>query len=173
MTFVEVTDSAVKIGLGALLSGIFAWLAMRNQQRHDVARERLRRRFDAIEAIADQFHAASRTYVEAGNVALAVLHGVGEGDALLKALDEIPTAGDELSRIDGRLRLLGLTTIADQIAEYQNIADDMRGSTLDVIHEKRAFAEQDFAGFKKLAGNLRVKRDTIYRLLADAYSTVV
>ena len=54
MTWIEVADSALKVGLGALISGVTAYLIARNGHARDALMERLRRRLDTVHSTVDE-----------------------------------------------------------------------------------------------------------------------
>src|SRR4051812_36581918 len=114
MTSLEVVDSAVKIGLGAVLTGIFAWLSGRSSHHNELAKERLRRRQDAIERIAEQFETASHAYLAASSQAMLLVIGVGDVQKCIDAMDTDETAA-ALKTIDGRLRVFGLVDAAKEL----------------------------------------------------------
>ncbi|WP_312704138.1 hypothetical protein [Stenotrophomonas lactitubi] len=54
MTLLEVLDSAVKIGLGALIAGVSALLLSRSQHRRELDRARIDREFQLLKDVAEQ-----------------------------------------------------------------------------------------------------------------------
>src|SRR5215203_1779965 len=55
MTPLELADTAVKIGLGALVAGVFALLGASRQHRRELERERLKPRERVLEKVAEEF----------------------------------------------------------------------------------------------------------------------
>lgn len=54
MTWLEIIDSAVKIGLGALIAGASAWLLARGQYSHDLRKGKVSREFELLKDIAEK-----------------------------------------------------------------------------------------------------------------------
>jgi hypothetical protein len=54
MTWIEVADTAIKVGLGALVSGFTAYLIARHAHKRDASLEHLRRRLDVMHSIVDE-----------------------------------------------------------------------------------------------------------------------
>ena len=54
MTFLDVLDSAVKIGLGALIAGASAILLSRSQHHRELTRARIDREFEILKDVAEQ-----------------------------------------------------------------------------------------------------------------------
>lgn len=54
MTWLEVIDSAVKIGLGALIAGASSLLLSRSQHRRELDRARVDREFEMLKDVAEQ-----------------------------------------------------------------------------------------------------------------------
>lgn len=54
MTWLEIIDSAVKIGLGALIAGASAWFLARGQYSHDLRKNKVSREFELLKDIAEK-----------------------------------------------------------------------------------------------------------------------
>lgn len=54
MSYLEILDTAIKIGLGALISGVTTWKVARLQHKNEDEKERNRRRIDNLEKVASQ-----------------------------------------------------------------------------------------------------------------------
>jgi threonine dehydratase len=52
VTTIDVIDSAVKIGLGALISGLATYLVAKSSHDKTIAKERAQRKRDMLEAVA-------------------------------------------------------------------------------------------------------------------------
>src|SRR5438445_9745270 len=53
VTSLDILDTAVKIGLGAAITGVSAWALASKQHRIDLAKERIRRRQQLLETVAE------------------------------------------------------------------------------------------------------------------------
>ncbi|WP_421201141.1 hypothetical protein [Aeromonas enteropelogenes] len=54
VTYLEILDTTIKIGLGALISGITTWRITKLQHRNDDEKQIKIRRFENIELVAEQ-----------------------------------------------------------------------------------------------------------------------
>jgi len=66
MTALEIVDTAIKIGLGALVSGFASYLIMRRTQAHETdkdVRAQLTARVEEIIGRVEEFHSAFQSYV--------------------------------------------------------------------------------------------------------------
>ncbi|MBU4499978.1 MAG: hypothetical protein KKG40_07180, partial [Gammaproteobacteria bacterium] len=59
MTYLEVIDTAVKVGLGALISGLSAYWMAKSKNRDDLRRERSGRHHGLLEQSAEQIECFS------------------------------------------------------------------------------------------------------------------
>src|SRR5690349_6945547 len=63
MTSLEVIDSAIKIGLGAAITAVSAWLTLRASHRHDFKKELFKRRLEKMEGIVTAVQAHYEVFV--------------------------------------------------------------------------------------------------------------
>src|SRR5277367_4686441 len=63
MTWIEVTDNAIKIGLGALIAGAITLLLSKSSSAHELRKEKIRRRSDMLERIAEDFEKSQTTFL--------------------------------------------------------------------------------------------------------------
>ncbi|WP_250163108.1 hypothetical protein [Psychrobacter sp. WY6] len=54
MTWIEVVDSAVKIGLGALIAGVIAFLLSSTQHRNELKKAKIEREFEMLKEVAEK-----------------------------------------------------------------------------------------------------------------------
>ena len=55
MTWIELADTAIKIGLGALISAVATYLTLKQGHKHERVAENARRKLDLIERVAQKF----------------------------------------------------------------------------------------------------------------------
>lgn len=132
MSFLEVLDTSVKIGLGAVIAGAFALFSSRRQHLQDLARERMKRRERVLEKVAEDFELAyqalSAKYERVRGLAAVV------GDAryhpnaqdFLQGTDDFP----RLHVIESRLLLLGLRFEAEMIMGFRHFAGEFEKAAL-------------------------------------------
>jgi len=166
MTLLEVADTAVKIGLGALVAGAFALLASRRHHIHELDRERMKRRERVLEKIAEEFELAyqalSAKYEKVRSLANLVRDPRYHPNAqdCLRGVDDFP----RLHVIESRLLLLGLRSEAEMIMGFRHLAGEF---------EKMALPkDQSHPDPQTLNAQLEIlfqQRVAIYRRLAEFY----
>jgi hypothetical protein len=126
MTWIEVTDTAVKIGLGALIAAVSAALGARSARKHDLYRDVLKRRQDLLIEITNEFEVVHSNLVEfAGSFGRADNPASQPElrDAALKKISELGPKLDKslvtLQMADGKLLLIGLPAGAGALADYR------------------------------------------------------
>jgi hypothetical protein len=125
MTKWDVLSDAIKIGLPSLITAVTAIRIARVTRSHELAKERLRRRQDALEKVSDDFQAAcfrlsqlainysayreSQIEPAAGRIAL---------DDLWKSGDAINESTKDIYLIAGRIKLLRLKKCEKDFDEF-------------------------------------------------------
>ena len=67
-TWVSIADTAVKIGLGAAISGVFGWLIARHTTRSAITKLIFERRSDRLATVAEQYEAFFQAYLKYTNL---------------------------------------------------------------------------------------------------------
>jgi len=132
MTYVELADTAVKIGLGALIAGIFSLLASRRAHFQELDRERMKRRERVIEKTAEDFELAYQTLSVKYERVLGLAAVVVGDKYRINAHDCIHSSDDfpRLHIVESRLLLLGLKKEAVLIKRFRSIAGDFERMAL-------------------------------------------
>lgn len=124
MTWVEVVDSAVKIGLGALIAGVSAFLLARSQFGHELRKTKVSREFELLKDIAEKverfthsalkywalsadWHRARRSHPEAK-----------KSETMLSTQKELFSQFNELTSAEAFLLLLGEKEAQQQLRAY-------------------------------------------------------
>jgi hypothetical protein len=121
----DILDTSVKVGLGALIGGIgSAWMA-RRQRQHDFDKEMMRRRCDTLERISDDFEQRHTLMVDwfATVRVQSGLRALGQQlddfqSIEKKAQDRIGESASQSHKIVGKLMLLGFPDCARAHNEY-------------------------------------------------------
>ena len=169
MTWLEVADTAIKIGLGALIGGLISLIVQRRAHAHDDRSELLRRRRDTMDEICKDFEGVHATTVEFASGAEHILNSQPFGtDTLRNMLEPRDTRSSRskglavLQHLEGRLSLLGYPSIAQLIQDYR----------MDLARMGKATDTKDWnAGVKtvnEIQASLEKRRVTIY----EHFSTV-
>src|SRR5437870_290514 len=111
MTLLDIIDTAVKIGLGAAISGVFVALNTRATHSHELRKERLRRRQDTIERLIEQFEQIHTFITECYSYRRTVLRHPDDQAAkqkLAELLERAMQPYQQLHVLEGKFLLLGL-----------------------------------------------------------------
>ena len=143
MTWIEVIDSAIKIGLGALIAGTSALLLSHSQHRRDLGRARVDREFQILKDVAEQTERFTQATLRYWSLA-SDYHRLRRQDQSLSAKKQADLAESkdtlfnlfhELTSSEAKLLLLGkrdaqsaLRTYGDMVGAFRR--DAMRESEL-------------------------------------------
>ena|SRR5687767_10077874 len=172
ITPIEVVDSAVKIGLGALISGIATYLLARANYRKEMQQEHLRRRTDLLEGVAQQvavFDQAVVIYLRSLVHWLMSMPGTemsGETFTELSKLNvQHQDAGKELKSAEAKLLLLGEVNCQKHLRDYIETARVPRLSSVAArLHTKEEI--------RMTMEQVREKRESFYAELSYAYKRI-
>lgn len=139
MTYLEVIDTAVKVGLGALISGASAYWMAKNKTRDDFRRERLIRHHGLLEKSAEQIenfsHVTLRYWaliVEWVRVRDQKLEFSSQkSDELTKTKIEFFNAFSDLTSAESKLLLLGHTEAQKLLRKFGEVAKHVRRYAFD------------------------------------------
>lgn len=124
MTWIEIVDSAVKIGLGALIASASALLLARSQYSHDLRKSKVSREFDLLKDIAEKVerftHSALKYWAISADWhrARRVDPDAKKSENLLSAQNELFGKFNELTSAEALLLLLGHKIAQQQLRAY-------------------------------------------------------
>lgn len=177
MTKLEVFDTAVKIGLGAALTGIFSFLLARRDHSHELDKEVMRRRQDLLERISSDFEAFHQVVIEIYTAhathrnsleALKIEPGKGPvNDKLHEAISRLTPALKHCHTLEGQLMLLGMSEAASRLMSYRLAVTDLQ--SLPGLFGSGPSAEE----FKKMTNACAVLRNEFYAILQKFYCSPV
>ncbi len=171
MTWIDVTDSAVKIGLGALIAGGFSFVVARLTQRA----EYVKRRRDLIEKVMDMMNDFDKIYRHQKALFETLLSPAGSGgesgwadnkeyEDEFKLLDEkLRVAFEKFADASGILLLLGETDAESALDDYASAAHEWYDPELT---EMIALPP---AQLKKIRDKIDDKRTELMARMSDAY----
>lgn len=165
----QIWDTAVKIGLGALISGIAGFLVARSTQQHDLTKERFRRRLDRLEAIGLAVEAHYRNImavaVEYGMIRMGMdkagqtLPSDEELAKITKILDSVPTTAVKIHDSEGIALMLGYSELAKELEIFRTSFAEFQLATMVPVR---------FPPYKNLmpyADKCEAARLNIYKLI--------
>jgi gas vesicle protein len=173
MTWIEVASDAVKIGLGAIVGGVFVIIAARQSHGIRLREEYSRRRRDQLERISEAFDSATRIatdYVAHILSIASVRASAEEKEAISGALghdvlgdhEQVMQVLHELHSIEARLALLALPHISEEVEKFRFALTEvsMKGTSPSGARKKQN---------KELSEFLQTQRTIIVTLMAIAY----
>ena len=172
MELLSIVDTAVKIGLGALISGVATYWVTKLNHENDIAKTKLKRQRELIEEIAGQteeFSSATLKYW-----AYMVEH-VRYAERDKPAPDHLPTRiksaetelfdkFSQLASAEGKLILLGSTKAQELLRDYGEYIKEFRRVAW---HGNTSLKEADLDTFRS---NILIKRKKLYEEIRAAYA---
>lgn len=173
MTWLEVIDSAVKIGLGALIAGLSALALAKAQHRNTLAKDRAEREFQLLKEIAEKVERFTHTALKYWALsadwhrALRKDPDVKKSAQLRAAQDELFARFNDITTAEATLLLLGqedaqaqLRTYGDYVVSFRKTASNSAEPLSDeIINDYRTY-------FLRARSSLFKKLHSIYQGLA-------
>ena len=173
MTWIEVTDTAVKIGLGALITATSGFVLLWKNHKHEIKKERWRRAQDTLEEISREFElvhnhlvarASTNFYTQKSIESINKMLG-NEIEDTNKQIDRIlkQTRDDFLGlyTLEGKLLLLAGKDEEKLLREYRLTAtklEDIAITSKDVVERLRPVVNE-----------LHQKREIFYESISKLY----
>ena len=134
VTALDIIDSAVKIGLGALIAGVSAYSLARSQYSRDLQKERIRREFELLKQTSEQVeqftHTALKYWALVGEWARYERNGTAMLEARAALLtgftDELFASYKEMTNAEAILSLLGYKKAQALARTYGEVVRDFR-----------------------------------------------
>ena len=172
MTWIEVVDSAVKIGLGALIAGVIAFLLSSTQHRNELKKAKVDREFEMLKEVAEKVesfnHTALRYWAFATDWRRKLLldSSTPKSNDLLDADHKLFNSFGELTNAESLLLLFGYEDAQIALRDYGESVSAFRKkvSSIDV-----SCNDDDAAGYRESILN---KRNNLFRLLNKIYKTI-
>jgi hypothetical protein len=171
-TTIEVIDTAVKIGLGGLITLVGTLVATKLNHSHERAKERNKRRFDALENVG--FNVEEITHVALRYWALVIewVRNKNQGMELTekrkKELEktklDLFDQFKNLTVAESKLLLLDLQKPSKLIREYGEFLKEMRRHYYD---GKESLTEDKMDSVRE---ELLYKRQALFKSLSDSYN---
>jgi hypothetical protein len=145
VTGLEILDTAVKIGLGALITGIATYVITALNHDKDLEKQSIRRRRELLEQVSSQVERFWNSYRRYYLVSLEAIHrakgnedvpGVLRDDYEAKK-KEVMEATDSLSSAQSSLLLLGLEGVNEKLMDFAQNSEQYMRSTKTLETEKQ------------------------------------
>ncbi|WP_201529500.1 hypothetical protein [Psychrobacter frigidicola] len=113
MTWIEVVDSAVKIGLGALIAGVIAFLLSSTQHRNELKKAKVEREFEMLKEVAKKVEIVNSitlnywAFVTDWRRKLVLDSSLPKSNGLLDAQKKLFDSFNELTKAKSLLLLFG------------------------------------------------------------------
>jgi len=175
--WVDVADTAVKIGLSSLITGVVTFLAMRQKASTEKSKMKLEKQAKMFEQISDDIHG----YIEAVQYFFSYIAGVlfkkkqCAGEEVTKFSEEqfeiIKNYNTKMTETwktrdaaKARLALLNDSSVVKKLKEIEDIAESARNQ---IFFEK---VIPDYADFTESRKKLSKTIDSLNSELSNAYS---
>jgi hypothetical protein len=173
ITPIDVVDSAVKIGLGALISGFATyWLAEANHHK-TIEKERSQRKREILEVVAQQVASFDQCALRYWQATINWLVDTAPGEPmsgakhaeLTKLENEIYEGDRELRSAGAKLLLLGETRCHRLLNEYDTSVAVYPQAAIAT----RAITDDELTEYEK---ELKQKREAFFTELSDVYKRI-
>ncbi|MBF9000559.1 hypothetical protein [Vibrio nitrifigilis] len=171
VTELQVIDTAIKIGLGSLITLIGTFLVTWLNHRNERKKESRKRFYDSLESVSSNIEEV--THVSLCYWALIIewvrnnKQGMGltekRSEELERTKSELFDQFKSLTVAESKLMLLGLTNISTQVRDYGEFLKDLRRKYYD---GNKSLNESDMDNVRQ---ELLQKRKTIFEALAKSY----
>ena len=155
MEIIDVVDSAVKIGLGALISGVVTYLAAKHSHERELQKISFVRRLDSLEQVSEKAEAhfvswrrfASRIGgIYSGRNAPSPDFSEKQWNLILTRDKDLLETREALGYAVARLRLLSATEAASCLSNFSKIVGEFRD---DLILKRETPKPENFRNVRK------------------------
>ena len=172
VTGLEIIDTAVKIGLGALITGIATYVITALNHDKDLEKQSIRRRRELLEQVSSQIERFWNSYRRYYLVSLEAIHRANGNEGVPGVLrdeyeakkKEVMEATDSLSSAQSSLLLLGLEGVNEKLLSFagntekymrstRSLETDKQINELQVLHNQILDIKNEF--FSRLSKSYR------------------
>lgn len=173
MTFLEVIDTAVKVGLGALISGFSAYWMAKSKSRDDLRRERLIRHHGLLEQSAEQIENFSHVVLRYWALIVEFVRNKEKKiepqsdrvEEIAKTKAEVFNAFSDLTSAESKLLLLGHTEAQKLLRNFGDLAKHVRRYAWE---GNKTLSEEQMEEFRS---QLLDAREKLFNELSRIYRT--
>ncbi|MCU8291021.1 hypothetical protein OC525_20980 [Vibrio vulnificus] len=163
---ISVIDSAIKIGLGALIAGVFTQLTAKRQFERELTKQRTEDNRSLIKDIVINIENSTIAQNKlAGTLRQAVYHSkFPQSEALAQSHSCVLDAQNYLNVAMANSVLLGLSDVYTEIKNYSSTLNAM----LNIIDDGK-FDEEFLSKMQVISNNQVSVKEKINKLIATAY----
>ena len=172
MIWIEVVDSAVKIGLGALIAGVITFLLSSTQHRNELKKAKVEREFEMLKTVAEKvenFNSITLNYwafATDWRRRLVLDSSLPKSNGLLDAQNKLFDSFSELTKAESLLLLFGYSNAQIKLREYGETVISFK-KRVECVHIP--FDPNDTTNYRK---SMIDKRSELFILLNDIYKTI-
>lgn len=171
MTLIDVLDSAVKIGLGALIASVSTFLLSKAQHSRELEKLKINREYDVLKQVAEQVEVFTQIALRYWAYVLDLHKDISNGaipseekrQDVKQARHELFLAFKELTSSEAKLLLLGLKPVRAAIRTYGDKTSEFYQRA---IKEGEPLTKEEG---QKWSAELRAARDSVYEALSGCY----
>ena len=174
MEWIEIVDTALKIGLGAAISGIATYQVTKRNHSHEFDKEFFKRRQNALEQISETFELIHKFLLEVSTDNITYIKGYIGGisptsettSLFCSHTKELGVKLKELHVIEGKLLLNGLPEATNCLREYRLLAVEVNNA---LSLQKPTRTEKEM---HDISERLCAKKDSLYSLITKPYQKI-
>ena len=174
LTWVDVVDTAVKIGLSGLIVAISGYMLAKRSQRHEFDKEYFRRRQDVIERVSAEFSAVHMAFFNICVDYTSLIDYIHMGlpvtdvtrDRYYKYIREIGDNLRQMHVLEGQLLVAGAENAMNSMRQYRLHATDINDMLR--LEEPTKTKEEVQVATSELAR----RRDAFFQALSKAFKAI-
>ncbi|MEY2496212.1 MAG: hypothetical protein QOJ45_2704 [Verrucomicrobiota bacterium] len=174
LTWIEVVDTTVKIGLSGVIAAIAGYMLAKRSQKHEIDREYFRRRQDVIERVSAEFSAIHMVFFNISIGYSSLIDYIQTGQRVSDDTQNlygkhIRDIGDKLRQmhiLEGQLLVAGAEDATAALRQYRLHATDIN-DMLRLEHPTKTHAEVNAA-----TEELCRRRDLFFHALSKPFKSI-
>lgn len=174
LTWIDVVDTAVKIGLSGVIAAVGGYLLAKRSQKHEFAKEYFRRRQDVIERVSAEFSTVHMAFfnicIDYSSLVDFIHTRMPVADATrdryYKYIREIGDNLRQMHVLEGQLLVAGAEDATNAMRQYRLHATDI--NDMLKLEEPTKTREEVQAATEELGR----RRDTFFHSLSRTFKTI-
>lgn len=176
MTYLEIIDTAVKIGLGALISGASTYLVAKHNHQRELKKLSFQRRLDSLEKASELAEKFINAWLSAASTLGGIYNGRHAPEADFSERQWERIKGKDKSLLEAReaqylvvakLRLIGATSAADKLNDLHKVISKFRDP---LILQRETPSKEEFFEARK---EVRSLIDAFHLEMSNLYCSLL